>query len=97
MFNDTFKFEEMIREAAKEVGVKTKVGGRSLAAYMYERAAHLATIAGQKGFEKALRAERNNVALAAGLAVDDAAAAGDRFLVGVIQGALRVAAGVLAG
>ncbi len=90
------EFAAMIDDAVTDTGVELKQAKDDLAAYMAERAAHLSSIAGEPGFEQAVTAERNNIALRAGLAVHDQARAADQRLVGMIAGAIRVAAFALA-
>src|SRR5688500_10084803 len=88
-------FEKMLKDALRETGASLQQRAKEVAQYMAERTAHLSTIVGEPGFEQALRAERNNIALKAGLKVADNAEAADQRLVGIIQGALSVAAGAL--
>lgn len=85
-------FKELLEAAVKETGAKLKEKPALLASYMAERAAHLSTIAHEPGFEKAVRAERNNVALRAGIEAHNSASMIDWQIIGLIQGALRVAA-----
>ncbi len=64
--------------------------------YAAQRAAHLATLVGQPGFEDAVLAERDNVVLKAGILAARRGDAVDQRLIGIIQGALRTAAVLLA-
>lgn len=92
----TSTFKDLLDAAVKETGAKLKEAPAVLAGYMAERAAHLSTISHEPGFEKAVRAERNNVALRAGIEAHNTASLMDHQLLGLIQGALRVAAVALA-
>lgn len=67
----------------------------SVAAYAAQRAAHLATIFGEPGFDEAVKAEIQNVALEAGIAAVDSADAADARIVGIITGALKVGVAAL--
>ncbi len=64
----------------------------TLAAYMASRTLHLSTIVNEPGFDQAVIAERNNVALKIGMAVAAEASAVDNQILGMIGGALRIAA-----
>jgi len=89
-------FLDLLDEAIAETGMDLEDRKQEVADYAAERSLHLSTIAAEPGFEQALRAERNSVALRAGLAVDDAASAHDQRVFGMIAGALRIAALALA-
>jgi len=86
------EFKALIEAAVAETGVKLKEAPAKLAAYMAERATHLSTISSEPGFDQAVRAERNNVALRAGIAAHDMASSVDYQFLGLIQGALRMVA-----
>lgn len=92
----TTEFEKLLKAALKEAGGELTMSAKKIATYMTERATHLSTVVGQPGYEKALIAERNNVAMRAGLQVADDADAFDQRILGLIQGALRIAALALA-
>jgi hypothetical protein len=94
--NLTAQFHAMLNAAVSDLGTELEEAHDTIATYMSERAMHLSTIVAEPGFDQAVTAERNNVALRAGLAVDDAANAIDQQLVGMIAGALRFAAVALA-
>lgn len=91
------EFEALLEQEAKRANVKLKETPRELALYMTERAVHLSRIAGEPGIEEAIIAERDSIALAAGLKFTDLTRAGDQYLIGVIQGALTIALRMLAG
>lgn len=81
---------------AEQTGRDLKADVAAVGAYAAERAAHLATLAGQPGFEDAALAERDNVVLKAGIAAANRGDATDQRLIGIIQGTLRTAALLLA-
>lgn len=67
-----------------------------LAAYAAERAQALSMSVGQPGYDEALVAARDSIALKAGIAVVEEADDVDLGLLGVIAGALAFAARMLA-
>ncbi len=87
---------ELFEDAARETGVSLQVGAAELAEYAAARSAHLATLVGDPNFAMAVRAERDAVALKAGILAVQQADAADARLVGVIQGGLTFAAKFLA-
>ncbi len=89
------EFRKLLGDAAAETGREFAVTKDELATYMHERALHLSTIVGEPGYDQAVRAERNNVALRAGIIASDAADAVDARLLGLLGGALRIGAAVL--
>jgi hypothetical protein len=90
---DTRKeFEALIVAAMNETGVSLAGARSDLAAYMAERATHLSLISGEAGFNEAVTAERDNVALRAGLNMSDQATGMEQRFIGIIAGALRIAA-----
>ena len=92
-FQESFKglIESTVRETGKQLGASAQ----ELALYATERAQYLSTIVGQPGFDEAVAAERDNVALRAGIAVIGNADAADQRVIGVIAGALAIAAQAL--
>lgn len=92
----TNDFERILKDAVKETGVELQQSTRAIALYMNERAIHLASISGQPGFEQALRAERNSVALKAGISAAHNADQADARILGLIQGLLGMGAAALA-
>ena len=89
------QFENLLRSAIEETGADLERSAAEVAAYMSTRVATLALLVGQVGYEQAVIAERDNVALFAGLrAVEQADAASARIF-GLIQGALFFAAGLI--
>lgn len=96
MTDVTGDLKALFEDAIAETGVSLQVGAAELAAYAAERSAHLATLVGDPGFMLAVRAERDAVSLRAGITAVQQADAADARIVGVIQGALSFAAGLIA-
>ncbi len=80
--------EDLLRDALKETGVNLKISADELVRYTAEQAYRLSQAAGEPGFDKALLAARNAVALKAGLNATLQAEAADARIVGVISGVL---------
>lgn len=90
---DVYKqMEELIRETASEAGKELSADLEEVAGYAAERAGYLSTLVGDPGFKSAVIAERDNVALRAGIQSTLAADAADARIVGAVGGALRIAA-----
>lgn len=96
MMNVGDELERLLKDAAKETGRDLQFNTVAVAAYAAERTAYLSTLVGQPGFEEAVRAERDNVALKAGLTAVATADAADARLIGIIQGVLFLGARSLA-
>lgn len=79
---------ELLEDVLEETGAQLSVSKDDLVQYTAERGAHLATIVDEPGFSLALRAERDSIALYAGLNASLAAEAADARMVGTIQGVL---------
>jgi hypothetical protein len=75
----------MLQLALRETGGDMARAPAEVAAYAAERAAHLATAAGQPGFAEAVVAERDNVVLYAAVHAAHAADRLDARLRGVVQ------------
>lgn len=90
-------FKKLIEETVRGSARDLKVGAAELAAYAAERAAHLTTLVGLKGFEAAVIAERDAVALRAGIETHRQAAEVDQRLLGVIHAGLLFGAKALVG
>lgn len=88
-------YKELLADVIDETNVELKVSRDELIQYTAQRAVHLTSILGEPGYELALRAERDAVALHAGLDATMAAEAADSRLVGVIQTVLMGLAGVV--
>lgn len=85
---DHFDLESIFVRAAADAGVALSETPRELALYTTRRAQHLSTITHEPGFDVALAAERDSIAIRAGIAIDNVATLGDRWFLGVVQGAL---------
>ena len=85
-------FRSLLEDVLAETGRSLTDTPAAIAAYAAERSAHLATLVGVEGFEVAVRAERDAVALRAGVAVTTEADAFDQRIAGAIHGALAFAA-----
>lgn len=90
------ELEALLQDVIEETGASLKTGAAELAEFAAERSAHLATLVGDPGFDQAVRAERDAVALRAGLVTTHEADAADQRIVGAIHGGLRVLARALA-
>lgn len=91
------QLEGLLCAAVNDTGLELKKAKDEVAVYMAERTAHLAQIVGLDGFDLAVIAERDNVAMFAGLsAVAQSDAIKDRVL-GILQGALWMGAHALSG
>lgn len=89
-------FTDQLVAFAKQTGRELKVDAANVGAYAAERAAHLSGLVSDPGFEDAVLAERDNVLIKAGIAATKRGDIVDERLVGIIQGALRTAAVMLA-
>ena len=87
----TLDMMKLIRAA----GVELKDGGLELKLVVSQELAQLALAVGEPGYERAVTAARDNVALAAGLMVVSVADSSDARLLGIIQGALFMGAKAL--
>lgn len=89
-------FREILEGIAKETGASLQQGSAELAVFAAERSAHLSTLVGDPDFALAVRAERDAIALRAGLVVTREADAADARIVGAIHGGLVALAKALA-
>ena len=94
--NVTDHLQALFQDAIEETGVGLQIGVAELATYAAERSAHLATLVSDPDFQLAVRAERDAVALKAGITAVQQADVADARIVGVIQGALSFAANLIA-
>lgn len=85
---------DLLKQAAKEAGEEIDLDG--LGDYALERAEHLANCYGEPGFSEAVEAEADNVRLMAGIAAVEAGRVADAKLQGMVAGALRIVAGIIA-
>lgn len=90
------EFKDLLESFLEETGAQLSADAQEVVAYMDERAAHLSTLVGQPGFQMAVAAERDSVAIKASIEVMDNADAVDQRFVGLIQGALAIGAKALA-
>ena len=90
------EFKALLEDTLNEMGTSLQADLADLSRYASERSAHLSELVGQPGFEYAVRAERDSVALHAGITTTNEADATDQRLIGLIQGALRIGATALA-
>lgn len=89
-------FETLLRDAYREVGAHATADLGSVARYAADRAGLLAQVVGIDGFNEALIAERDNVALRAGIAAVESADALDARILGMAHAVLLFAAKALA-
>jgi hypothetical protein len=78
-------YKGLLDDALEETGIDLNVSKDELKQYVAERALHLTSLAGDPDFAVALRAERDAVALHAGLNATMQATAADSRIVGIIQ------------
>lgn len=90
------ELRDLMEDAACELGWELPNNLHEVTLYAAERTAFLSTLVGQPGFGEATRAERDSVALKAGIKVVAAADAMDARVVGIIQGVLVLGAKALA-
>lgn len=83
-------FENMIRDELAEVSYDFRRGSAAIAAYMAERAEHLANSVDEPGFAWQVKIERNNVLLFAGLSASRRIAGIQQRLFGLLDAALRI-------
>lgn len=88
--------EHLLETAVRETGVELTQGSKEVATYAAQRAVFLAGLVGRPGYQQAVIAERDNVALFAGISGVNAADGAQQKLIGVIQGALALGARALA-
>lgn len=87
--------KETLETALSELRIELSQSTQMIAAYTAERAAFLATLVGQPGYPEAVIAERDSVALRAGIASVAQADSADQRMLGVLQGILQVGATAL--
>jgi hypothetical protein len=92
-------YRDLLEGEVKERGQEFAGDLQEVAAYMGERAAHLAQAAGEPGFSRAVEAERDNVMLRLGHTVSDTARdTAERIaeVRGIVFSAIRMGAMLLA-
>lgn len=96
MTNPIEELTRVITHHAQAFGGHAANSATAAAEYAEQRAEHLAGIHGEPGFEEAVEAEAQNVAIQMGLELTDTATSAEAGMLGVLNGALSVAAGWLA-
>lgn len=94
--NATDQFMELLSSAAKETGADLSGSADQIRVTVAEQMAKLSLVVGEPGYDRAVLAARDNVALVAGLAAVEDADAADSRIIGIIQGALFFGAKTLA-
>lgn len=85
-------FEELLAHTFESLGRELKTTTiEELALFMEERTLHLAAITEEPGFMEAVQAERDAVAIKAGIVTSRAGSLVDQRILGIIGGALRLA------
>lgn len=97
MSNQTQNFMDSLNASLRETGRDLSVSMDEVRAEAANQLIKLSLAAGEPGYERAVIAARDNVALVAGLKSVSNADAVDGRIIGVIQGALFVGAKALAG
>lgn len=82
--------QNVLEQALEETGTEITNTTARVARYATERALHLSTLVADPGYELAVVAERDNVALFAGLDLTGNADAMEQRVVGLIHGALSL-------
>jgi len=85
-------FKEQLESALTETGLQLQRSAAEVAAYTAQRALHLSTIVGQPGYAEAVKAERDAVALYAGITAVNNADAADNRIIGIIQSGIALLA-----
>lgn len=85
------QMEALLRDALRETGHTITVSTAELAAYTLQTATKLTAAIGQPGFDEAVRAARDAVAMFAGLSAAREADRADQRLFGILTGALVTA------
>ena len=93
---DETTLKNMLEIALAEISADLESTVDGVAAYAAQRMAVLATLVGQPGYEEAVIAERDNVAMFAGIGAVDTADAAAQRLLGIVQGVLSLGAQLLA-
>ena len=89
-------FKALLSDAIKGTLQDGKLNLQEVVDYTAKRAAHLATLASQPGFDEAVKAEVNNVAMYAGIQAVEMGDATDARILGIIEGTLTFASKALA-
>lgn len=92
----TDSFLQLLEQAAEDTGADLKGRAAELATYASTRAQHLSTLVGDPQFPRALADERDNFVLKCGVSAVNAGDSTDNRIRGIVQGALGMAARLLA-
>ena len=84
--------QALLQGSLRELQADLQVDLADLATYTAQRTAHLSTIVGLPGFEEAVIAERDAIALRAGINAVNAADKVDARLIGLLHGVLFLGA-----
>ena len=87
---DTESFKKLLKDTAEEFETEIKADLNSLAVYTSEQITLLTKAVGQPGFDEALIAARNSIALHAGISATRQADAADQRILGIIQAVLAL-------
>lgn len=90
------ELQALISDAIDDLGLSASASLDYVAEYAAERANHLAAAVGEPGFMQAVEAEARNVSLRAAIAAVGVADETDERFVRIVQGGLRIVAGLLA-
>lgn len=90
------EFANMLETSFANFGQSLAQGTDAIRNYAAERMLFLSTIIGQPGYQEALIAERDSIALFTGLTAVSTGDAADREIIGMIGGALAIGARALA-
>lgn len=95
--NTREEFKALVETSLERIGGNLQTSSDEIAAQASEEADRLARILenNEPGYEQAVIAARDNVALLAGLVVGDTASSLDREWLGLIAGGLRFAAAAM--
>lgn len=85
----------LVSEAIDDLGLEARESLDIVADYAARRAEHLARSVGEPGFMGAVEAEARNVTLVAAIEAASVADRADERFVRIVQGGLRVVAGLL--
>lgn len=86
----------LLVDALDETGAELSASVDDAAEYIAVRSEHLANAVGEPGFDRAVRTERNNIALHIGLTGSANATSAEERISGILQGVLRIGATLLA-
>tara|TARA_R110000796_G_scaffold160859_1_gene277616 strand:+ start:511 stop:789 length:279 start_codon:yes stop_codon:yes gene_type:complete len=89
------QFENLIKDALTETGESIQRSTSEVAFYAAERTAILSTLVGLPGYAMAVEAERDNIIAFAGLKASEKSRESRIRFLGIIQGALFMAAGLI--